>query len=211
MNTNPPSRPGTRRQKLKAHTRELILQTARALFEEHGFEGATMRAVAEQAGIALGTIFTHFPDKGALLLAAILEDLAATDRQIVDTLPTDAPIRDQILHLAKAGYGYWCSRPALSAVLLREMYFITGPWAESRWKETDRFITYGRNLLEAARQRGENAPDADCREIIQALYTFYIGRLIRAAGNNRFDLEELLADTAAFIDTMLSGIARRSD
>lgn len=208
MDQSAPSQPGTRRQQQKARTRELILNTARTHFETLGFEGTTMRAVAADAGIAAGTIFTHFADKGALLLAALLEDLAATDRRILDTLRTDDPIRDQILHVAAAGYGYWCSRPALSAVLLREMYFIGGSWADTRHEETARFIEFGRGLLEAARQRGELRSNADCGSIIEALYTFYVGRLIRAAGHDRFDLDELLADTATFIDDMLSGIAR---
>ena len=45
-----------------------------------------MRAVAAEAGVAAGTIFTHFPDKGALLLAALLEDLAAIDQRILERL-----------------------------------------------------------------------------------------------------------------------------
>ena len=126
MNPTPPQPAGTRRQQQKAETRALILDAARTLFEEYGWESTTMRKVAAGAGVGLGTIFTHFPDKGALLIAALLEDLAEIDREILDSFPADAPLKGQIMHTAAAGFGYWCRRPALSAVLLRRKF-------ERRW------------------------------------------------------------------------------
>ena len=154
---------GTRRQRQKAETRASILEAARALFEERGFDGTTIRAVAAKAEVGLGTIFAHFPDKGELLIAALLEDLAQTDQKILETLPADAPIKEQIMHLAEAGFGYWCRRPALSATLLREMWFVQGEWAEKRREETARFIDFVVELLEGSRRRGEIRDDVDLR------------------------------------------------
>jgi AcrR family transcriptional regulator len=202
-----PGAKGGRREQQKAETRELILDAARDLFEDRGFEGTTMRAVAGRAGVGLGTIFNHFEDKGALLIAAVLEDLSKTDRQIVEDFPTDAPIRDQILYVAASGYGYWCRRPSLSAELLREMYFIRGPWAETRREETARFLTYVTELLEKAQRRGELRTGFDPRRIAESLYSVYVGNLIRAAGDNRFELDEMLQSTAALLDHLLAGIA----
>ena len=197
---------GTRRQQQKAETRALILNSARDLFEELGFERATMRAVAAAAGVGLGTIFSNFPDKSGLRAASLLDDLAEEDRKILATFPADAPVREQIMHFARAGFGYWCRRPALSATLLREMYFIRGPWAENRREETARFIEVIAGVLEGARQRGELRSDADITLAAEALYATYVGLLIGACGENRFELDELKAVFEAFIDTLLQGI-----
>ena len=202
--SNPPT--GKRRQQQKAETRALILDAARALFEERGFEGTTMRVLAAEAGVGLGTIFAHFPDKAALLMAALLDDLAQTDQQIVETLPAEAPVKDQIMHVAAAGIGYWCQRPELSATLFREMWFITGPWAEKRRDETVRFIDFVSQLLEGARQRSELRTGIDLRHTAEAMYSFYLGSLIRAVGDNRLDADALLRDIAAFVDQLLVGI-----
>ena len=202
--------PPTRRQRQKAATRHRILDAARSLFEQHGFDGTKMRTVATEAGVATGTIFTHFPDKGALLIDAILEDLAETDRGIAETLPP-SPIRAQIRHLAEAGFGYWCRRPSLSTTLLREMYFIGGPPSERRREETARFVGFCRELLEMARDRGELRPDVDCAAVARGLYAAYIGRLVQAAGDGDFNLEAMLSDLEAFIDHLLAGIAAPSD
>jgi AcrR family transcriptional regulator len=50
-------------------TRALILETALGLFRERGFEGTTMRAVAERAEVSLGNAYYYFPSKEHLVQA----------------------------------------------------------------------------------------------------------------------------------------------
>lgn len=198
---------GTRREHQKAETRRLILEASKALFEEHGFAGTTMRRVAAKAGVGLGTIFTHFPDKSALLIAALLEDLAATDQEILATLPQEAPLREQIMHIAAAGFGYWCARPALSTVLLREMWFVEGEWASKRREETDRFIEFCHRLLVSAQRRGELRSDINLRLTAESMYSLYVGSIVRAASDNDFDVKHLLSHLETFVDQLLAGIS----
>ena len=62
---------GTRRQVQKAETRALILESARTLFSTQEYDRVTIRGVATHAGIGLGTIYKHFPNKLSLLAAAL--------------------------------------------------------------------------------------------------------------------------------------------
>jgi|SRR5579864_1315797 len=48
-------------------TRELILEAALALFRDHGYEGATMRAIARRAGVAVGNAYYYFRSKESLI------------------------------------------------------------------------------------------------------------------------------------------------
>jgi AcrR family transcriptional regulator len=50
-------------------TRALILEVALGLFRKEGFDGTTMRAIANEAGIALGSAYYYFPSKEAIVLA----------------------------------------------------------------------------------------------------------------------------------------------
>jgi AcrR family transcriptional regulator len=52
-------------------TRRRVLQAAESLFARRGYESTGMADVAERAGIGVGTLYHHFPDKRALLLALI--------------------------------------------------------------------------------------------------------------------------------------------
>jgi AcrR family transcriptional regulator len=50
----------------KLRTREKILAAAKALFAEHGYEAATIRDIARQAGMSTGAVFASFTDKSDL-------------------------------------------------------------------------------------------------------------------------------------------------
>src|SRR6266511_1621099 len=54
--------PGLRERK-KQQTRQLIADTARRLFTEHGFDSVTVAAVAAAANVSEGTVFNYFPTK----------------------------------------------------------------------------------------------------------------------------------------------------
>ncbi|MFI6027811.1 TetR/AcrR family transcriptional regulator [Amycolatopsis magusensis] len=55
--------------------RERILAAAEQVFAEHG-AGASTEEVARQAGVAVGTVFRHFPAKADLLTAIMKKSLA---------------------------------------------------------------------------------------------------------------------------------------
>ncbi|MBE9181605.1 TetR/AcrR family transcriptional regulator [Oculatella sp. LEGE 06141] len=59
----PPSPPA------ESETQTRILQAAQRLFARHGYDGTTTRDLAQAAGVAEGTIFRHFENKKAILVA----------------------------------------------------------------------------------------------------------------------------------------------
>jgi len=64
-------------EKAKKKTELNILQAAEHLFTQVGFRQTTTRQIAQQAGIAAGTLFNYFPTKETLamsLLAGVLKE-----------------------------------------------------------------------------------------------------------------------------------------
>jgi AcrR family transcriptional regulator len=59
----------------KLATRYRILEAARAMFSERGFQGVTTRDIARAAGVATGTLFNYFPTKEAIALGLAFEAL----------------------------------------------------------------------------------------------------------------------------------------
>lgn len=53
------------------NSRDLILEAAKRVIEERGITGATMRAIALEAGLTTGAIVHHFKDKSELLLQTL--------------------------------------------------------------------------------------------------------------------------------------------
>lgn len=52
-------------------TREEIIAAAHSLFLSNGFHGTSMRRIADQAGIAVGGIYNHFPGKEEIFIAVL--------------------------------------------------------------------------------------------------------------------------------------------
>ena len=55
------------REARKQATRQRVLDAARHLFEEVGYEGATIRVIARRAGVSVGSVFTCFSCKQHVL------------------------------------------------------------------------------------------------------------------------------------------------
>jgi len=51
----------------RGSTRDAIVNAALELFREHGFEGTTMRAVADRAGVSVGNAYYYFSSKDELV------------------------------------------------------------------------------------------------------------------------------------------------
>lgn len=62
-----PGKPGGGRSAKAEGTRAAIVGAAQELFREHGYEGTTMRAVADTAGVSLGSAYYYFASKEHLV------------------------------------------------------------------------------------------------------------------------------------------------
>ncbi len=63
-----PSTPSlARRERERAATRQKILNAARRMLVQHGYDGTTMRAIAAKIGYTPTAIYHYFQDKDALV------------------------------------------------------------------------------------------------------------------------------------------------
>jgi AcrR family transcriptional regulator len=79
---------GSRRDRRTARTRQAILDAARELIDEHGYNHTTVDQIAERADVAPRTFFRHFASKEALLFAHF-EEQRRQMIEMIDAQPTD--------------------------------------------------------------------------------------------------------------------------
>lgn len=76
--------------RVRERSRQRILKTARRLLARHGYDGATMDQIAQEAGTSIGNLYFYFRNKEALLEAVVMSQLAENGSR-VDARLADIP------------------------------------------------------------------------------------------------------------------------
>ena len=116
----PPSSPASRRQQQAAATQGQLLAAAREVFEERGYQAATVAAITERAATAHGTFYLYFRNKADVfthVISGVIDELfrESDASWMVDPVQgTHGAIR-RFLEVFAAHEGLW--RALLEAML----------------------------------------------------------------------------------------------
>jgi TetR/AcrR family transcriptional regulator, cholesterol catabolism regulator len=103
--------------------RKRILDTTYALAAEGGFDAVQMRAVADQADVALGTLYRYFPSKIHLLVSALQRQFDnAVEVLNAQAIPGDTPA-DRVINVLKRLSRGMQGDPKLTEALTRAFMF----------------------------------------------------------------------------------------
>ena len=88
-----------------------IREALRHLVAERGFHGASMGAVAKEAGVATGTAYVHYESKEELVYAAYLELKASLSAAVLAGFDETAAPFEAWRHILTAVYEYLAEEP----------------------------------------------------------------------------------------------------
>src|ERR1700743_729013 len=86
--------PTSLRAQSKLKTRRRVLDAARRLFMERGYEASTIRDIASEAGLSTGAVCASFLDKTDLFNAVMAEDFQRLVDDLGKTEQPDAAVQD---------------------------------------------------------------------------------------------------------------------
>jgi TetR/AcrR family fatty acid metabolism transcriptional regulator len=101
--------------------RTLILDAAIRVFAEHGYHGARVADIAEDAGVAHGLLYHYFASKDEVLRTIFVEnwgELIGRFRAVEDA---DESASEKLEGIAKILLRTWRNDPALVTVMVREV------------------------------------------------------------------------------------------
>lgn len=113
---NPRKRP---RQARSLATFEAILEAAARILESLGFAGFNTNAVAELAGVSIGSLYQYFPSKDALIVELIRRERAQLSNHIVEAIQQSdaADLKEKLKLIIQAAVQHQLSRPQLARTL----------------------------------------------------------------------------------------------
>lgn len=103
-------------------TRERILEAASRLFREHGIAAVGLAKIMAEAGLTVGTFYTHFKSKEDLLQEALLQSLKARNEALRQALlagDLELAVRTYLSAEHRDAPGAGCPAAALAAEVAR--------------------------------------------------------------------------------------------
>ncbi|HET7358455.1 MAG TPA: TetR family transcriptional regulator [Nocardioidaceae bacterium] len=170
------SEPGTAAQQDR---RRRILDATVELASEGGFDAVQMRAVADRASVALGTLYRYFPSKVHLLVTALARELERAN-DAFERKPLAAPTaQDRVLHVLNRITRSLRKEPSLTEALTRAFMFADA----SASAETRAVVAQvHRMLLRAMRDPAAEAPSeptGEQRAVAQVIGDVWLATLVQ--------------------------------
>jgi AcrR family transcriptional regulator len=94
----------------------IVIEAAARILEERGFAGYTTNAVAERAGVSIGSLYQYFPGKDALT-AALIERETATLLAEIAASTQERGFEARLGRMIRAAVTHQLRRPALALLL----------------------------------------------------------------------------------------------
>jgi len=200
--------PTNRRVLSKIRTRQKVLEAARELFTERGYEAATIRDIARRAGMSTGAVFASFQDKSDLFEAILMEDFERVAEAMRAASGKTLPVEQKLVELFAAGYGYYLNNlPLLQATVAHSWVRPLNAELRARAAVKGLLGIVGDALRDGARS-GEIRQDFDVRLVSEMLWDVYLANYRRAVYDG-WSLETLRARLADQITVLLAGLRTR--
>ncbi len=205
-----PKGPSSPRQSQKEATRQRVLEAARELFDTHGYQGTTVRAIARRAEVSVGSVFTTFASKGDILsevMAARLDPLYAEIDRVMPHLRGSTA--DRLRTMFAIHFEFESAHVRL---------FMSHIAAAYDWTLTEGARPYGRNTrlkdvildtLSKGQAAGDVRQDIELQEVVDLLMSAYAWTY-RLVITNGADAKAMIAVMDRQIGLIAEGFAPRS-
>lgn len=196
------------REVLKQRTRERILEAARVLFADQGFQKTTLRQISEAAGVAVGSVFTTFESKEDVLFEIAAERYDGLADAIGVELAAGGSSRSRLKRGFKTAYSYEYDRLALLMIQLGASWTWSHEFEARSQSRLARPFAFIGTLIQEAQRGGEICPKVDLATFGDMILGIYM-RNYRHAWYRQLSSETLAAMADKQIDLLFDGACPR--
>jgi len=194
----------TRRALAKQRTRERVLAAARRLFSERGYEGATIRDIAQAAGMSTGAVFASFADKSELFEEILTADYEVIYAQMTQAARTAKTVDEALLGLFGVAYSFHVEQ----LPLLRASIAVSWTRSEAAERRARADLKHIFKLIGEALQRGVDQKqlkaDVDTKLLAEIVWDVYLANYRRAVYDG-WSVEALLARLSDQMKVIFAG------
>ncbi len=169
----------------KEATRQRVLDAARDLFETKGYEETTVREIAVQAQVSVGSVFTTFSCKGDILSQVMADRLDALYSELDKVLPhLRGSTADRLRSMFAIHFAFETRRTKLFLAHIAAAYNWTLGPSSRPYGKNPRLRSIVRDCLAEGVGRGDVDPAADLDVAVDTLMAAYAWTYRLAAWEN---------------------------
>ena len=186
-------------------SRVAILKAARELFAERGFDRATLRTIAERAGIGASSIYRHFQSKEELLISELVDLQEESWRQFRQEDERKAPTRQRVSRFLDCQHALLAKDSDLTLIALRATTRPGARVAAQVLSLNDRTIGLLMEIMQMGRMQARLKRNVDVLEAARVVFNITQGARIPWA-NGMTDAESCRKAIQAGVDLLFGGL-----
>lgn len=201
----PPGAPPAKASPREAKRRR-VLEAARLLFEVQGYQGATVRDIARQAGVSVGTVFNAYGSKSEILAEVMRGRLDALYSEFDRVIPhLRGSTADRLKTLFAIHFNFEVQHTKLFLAFIAAVWDWTRPATAIAYGENVRLRGMLRDCLAKGVELGDVAPETDLNEVVELLVAAYAWAY-RLAAREDADAGAMTAAMDRQIDVIAAGL-----
>ncbi len=196
------------REQQKQATRQKVIDAARDLFDSEGYEETTIRAIAERAGVSVGSVFTTFASKAEILGEIMNERIEQLRVELEKVVPhLRGSLVDRLSAFTAIHYDFQMRRPKLYLAYLSVSFHERRARGFVRMGSSPALRAPMREIFAGAIERGEIGAETDLELAIDTVVSLYGFNYLRAAEGA--DVKELTGLMDRELKLIVDGLAAR--
>jgi TetR/AcrR family transcriptional regulator, cholesterol catabolism regulator len=172
-----------------------ILDVVAELLGEAGYDALLLRDVAKRARVSMTTIYTHFPSKDVLVVAAVERWMGERVYAKLPSVQPDAPLSERLAGWYRQLFAPWEQNPAMLRVFMQAAMLPGG----------ERLSDQGAAVaLPVSEQMFAGYPQDLADDVNMILGNVVLGLLSRFA-SSRVEVAEIVSDVERTISRLTAG------
>ena len=194
----------TRRALAKQRTRERVLSAARQLFSERGYEGATIRDIAQAAGMSTGAVFASFADKTELFDEILTADYEVIYAQMVQAARAADTVDQALLGLFGVAYNFHVEQLPLLRASIAVSWTRTDAAERRARSDLKHIFRLVAEVLQRGIDQGQLKSDIDAKLLAEITWDVYVANYRRAVFDG-WAVDALLARLSNQLKVIFAG------
>ena len=186
--------------------KEKVIKAAVKLFSEQGYHDTAVSEIADEAGVAKGTVYWYFDSKEQLFWGIILSELEFLNEQLKKELENEQQSSAEKIEAVIRLYLKFFKNGKETAKMIQESSVNPGEYFYNEmYQLRNEAVSYLAEIIKTGQKQGEFKEDIDCEEVAN----FILGSIFGSYNPHAYQLKDIEGKVDLVLNILCDGIAAK--